>query len=110
MYRLPRHTHCHPTPPIFYNSFDRDGVGGSTANTTDDDWFLKALKGRVNLTEIEASPLLRKPSGNHHSGNDPLDLATTAGLRNYSIFYNWILAACPVVAWWQTRARTVPTI
>jgi len=94
-------TDCHvtptvtPTPPIFYNGFDRDGIGGSTANTTDDDWFLKELKGRVNLTEIEASPLLRKPSGNHHSGNDPLDLATTAGLRNYSIFYNWILAGMP---------------
>jgi len=37
------------------------------------------LGGRVNLTEIDASPLLRKPSGNHHSGNDPLDLNTAAG-------------------------------
>jgi len=54
-------------------------------DATDDAWFLKDLGGRVNLTEIDASPLLRKPSGNHHSGNDPLDLNTAAGLRNYSI-------------------------
>jgi PKD repeat protein len=92
-------TDCHvtpavsPTPPIFYNTFDRNGAGG--ADTTDDTWFLKELRGRVNLTEIQASPLLRKPSGNHHAGNDPLDLTTTAGLRNYSIFYNWILAGMP---------------
>jgi len=83
-----------PTPPILYNVFDRNGSGGPT-DATDDAWFLKELGGRVNLTEIDASPLLRKPSGNHHSGNDPLDLATTAGLRNYSIFYNWILAGMP---------------
>jgi len=79
-----------PTPPILYNVFDRNGSGGPT-DATDDAWFLKELSGRVNLTEIDASPLLRKPSGNHHSGNDPLDLNTAAGLRNYSILYNWIL-------------------
>jgi hypothetical protein len=83
-------------PPIWYTSFDRDGSGGAP-NTTDDDWFLKAVSGRVNLTEIGASPLLRKPTGNHHNGLKVIDVADTStsaagGLRNYSIFYNWILA------------------
>jgi hypothetical protein len=93
-------TGCHispavsPTPPVFYNSnFDRDGSG--VVDATDDAWFLKVIAGRVNLTEIEASPLLRKPTGNHHKGLMLLDVADTSsggGLSNYSILYNWILA------------------
>ena len=92
-------TGCHvspavsPTPPIFYNNIDRDGVGGVTA--TDEAWFLKALSGRVNLTDMQESPLLRKPSGDHHNGGKLFDLATSAGLENYSIFYSWILAGMP---------------
>jgi len=91
---------CHksgsvPLPPIWYSSKlaeggDRDG--DTLVNATDDAWFLKALSGRVNLTEITASPLLRKPSGNHHAGGKLLDLTTSAGLQNYSIIYNWVLA------------------
>jgi mono/diheme cytochrome c family protein len=83
-----------PTPPIFYNStLDRDHSG--VVDATDEAWFLKAVQGRVNLTEIAASPLLRKPSGNHHKGLMLLDVADTTsggGLSNYSILYNWILA------------------
>jgi hypothetical protein len=93
-------TSCHtspavsPTPPFFYNSnLDRDSNG--VVDATDEAWFLKAIKGRANLTEIQASPLLRKPSGNHHNGGTLFDLATSAGLRNYSIFYSWILAGMP---------------
>jgi mono/diheme cytochrome c family protein len=83
-------------PPIWYTDFDRDGSGGA-ADSTDDDWFRKALSGRVNLTEIEASPLLRKPTGNHHNGLKVIDTTDTStggsgGLRNYSILYNWVLA------------------
>jgi hypothetical protein len=82
-----------PTPPIFYNStLDRDHSGGIDA--TDEAWFLKAVQGRVNPTEIAASPLLRKPSGNHHKGLMLLDVADTTsggGLSNYSILYNWIV-------------------
>jgi mono/diheme cytochrome c family protein len=83
-------------PPIWYLDFDRDGSGG-LADATDDAWFLKALAGRVNLTEIGASALLRKPTGNHHNGQKVIDTADTStnsngGLRSYSIFYNWILA------------------
>jgi hypothetical protein len=79
-----------PRPPVFYDSFDRDGVGGVTA--TDDSWFVKAIRGRANLTDVQASPLLRKPTGNSHNGGTLLDVSTSAGLRNYSILYNWILA------------------
>jgi mono/diheme cytochrome c family protein len=83
-------------PPIWYTNFDRDLSGGAV-DKTDDDWFLKALAGRVNLTEIGASPLLRKPTGNHHNGLKVIDTADTStngngGLRNYSILYNWVLA------------------
>ena len=83
------------TPPIWYTDFDRDGSGAIDA--TDDAWFAKALEGRVNLTEIEASPLLRKPTGNHHNGKMLLDVtdAVNGGLRDYSILYNWILAGMP---------------
>jgi hypothetical protein len=83
-----------PTPPIFYNStLDRDNNG--VVDATDEAWFLKAVQGRVNPTEIAASPLLRKPSGNHHKGLMLLDVSDTSsggGLSNYSIIYNWILA------------------
>ena len=84
-----------PTPPNSFNNFDRDGVDGITPTTTDEAWFLKALAGRVNLTEIEASSLLRKPSGKHHRGGKSFDVATATGLRSYSILYNWILAGMP---------------
>ncbi len=80
-------------PPLWYSSFDRDGNGAVDA--TDEAWYLKAVSGRVNLTEIGASALLRKPTGNHHGGNqiiDVTDTSTSGGLRNYSILYNWILA------------------
>ena len=89
---------CHttagnPMPPVFYVDFDRDGSG--MVDATDETWFVKALRGRANLTDIQASPLLRKPTGNHHNGLMLLDVSDTTssgGLRNYSILYNWILA------------------
>lgn len=83
-------------PPIWYTStLDRDNDGA--VNATDEAWFVKALSGRVNLTEISASALLRKPTGNHHNGLKVIDTADTStsssgGLRSYSILYNWILA------------------
>src|SRR5262249_39220282 len=52
----------------------------------------KALAGRVNLTEISASALLRKPTGNHHGGQQVIDVSDVTGLRSYSILYNWMLA------------------
>jgi hypothetical protein len=63
------------SPPIAYagalgGDFDRDGDGDVDAD--DDREFYKALRGRVNLTEFLASPLLRKPTGNHHAGGKVL--------------------------------------
>jgi mono/diheme cytochrome c family protein len=90
-----------PIPPVFYGTslprtllnspdFDRDGDGA--VNATDDAWFVKAIRARANLTDIQASPLLRKPTGNSHNGGTLFNLSTPAGLRNYSLLYNWILA------------------
>ncbi len=77
------------TPPIWYTSFDRNN--DTVTDATDDAWFYSELMGRVNLTEISDSSLLRKPTGNHHNGGSLFDLITNAGLSNYSIIYNWIL-------------------
>ena len=103
-------TGCHTSgdqPPILYTNVDRDGIGGPVANATDDLWFYTELRGRINFTEIAASPLLRKPSGHHHGGNqlDGFDTsldpgATTGGVNNagrgnYDLFLNWILNGAP---------------
>jgi hypothetical protein len=59
------------SPPISYESYDRDG---DTDIDADDDYeFYRALRGRVNLTDFLASPLLRKPTGNHHGGGQVLN-------------------------------------
>jgi hypothetical protein len=106
-------------PPIFYadisnNDIDRNGDG--VVNATDDQWFYNELRGRINFTDIAASPLLLKPSGHHHGGGHPLDpsLTSTAcqsaptwpsclpyanlGQYNaaaYNMFVNWILNGAP---------------
>ena len=82
------------TPPIWFTDFDRNFSGGA-ADATDDAWFYSELMGRVNFTEIGDSPLLRKPTGNHHNGSTLFDLTLPAGLSNYSIIYNWILNGAP---------------
>ena len=89
------------TPPIWYTDFDRNFSGAVDA--ADDNWFYSEIMGRVNLTEISDSPLLRKPSRaasepttiNHHNGLFPFDLSTSTGLSNYSVIYNWILNGAP---------------
>ena len=102
-----------PIPPIWYTNFDRNFSGGPIpVNAIDDDWFYSEIMGRVNLTEIRDSPLLRKPSRNtltepdaikpaavnHHYGGTLFDLADTSsagGLSKYSVIYNWILNGAP---------------
>ena len=54
-------------PPLFYANTDRNG-DGIVGDATDDLWFYTETRGRINFTDIVASPLLRKPSGNHHNG------------------------------------------
>lgn len=86
-------------PPVYYSNDDRngDGVAGDAA---DDDWFHAEVRSRVNFTDIAASPLLRKPSGFHHSGGRVLGFDSTAApgdpsRSTYDLFLNWILAGAP---------------
>lgn len=67
-------------PPIAYGTnvgadFDRDG--NVVVDSNDDYEFYKALRGRVNLTDFLASPLLRKPTGHHHNAGAVLDVTAT---------------------------------
>ena len=87
-----------PRPPVFYTNEDRNGDG--TIDAADDAWFYEEVRGRINFTDIAASPLLRKPSGNHHGGNLVIGFDTTKApgdpARNrYDLFLNWILAGAP---------------
>jgi PKD repeat protein len=59
------------------------------------------VRGRVNLTEITASPLLRKPlSPDIHNGGRVIDLRLTnlnldAALASFSKAYYWIISGMP---------------
>ena len=94
-------TGCHAAggPPLtFVSTIDRNGDGKTDA--TDDDWFYAEVRGRINFTDLVASPLLRKPSGNHHGGGQRPGFDTTAqpGLAaraTYDLFLNWILNGAP---------------
>ncbi len=107
-------TQCHKPngngqkiPPIWYLAQDRAGTGIGTENSaTNDHWFYTELRGRINFTDIAASPLLRKPAGQHHGANDfPLttprpgyDTSLTpgsAGRADFDLILNWILNGAP---------------
>jgi mono/diheme cytochrome c family protein len=94
-------TACH-TPagitPVAYTNYDRNG--DTVTDATDDLWFYTEVRGRINFTDIVASPLLRKPSGNHHNGGllagfDTSLLPGNPGRANYDLFVNWILNGAP---------------
>lgn len=85
-------------PPIFYTNIDRNADG--VVDATDDAWFYKEVRGRVNFTDVVASPLLRKPSNNHHNGllQPGFDASLepgSAGRANYDLILNWILNGAP---------------
>ncbi|MGV3742747.1 MAG: hypothetical protein ACO1NO_10610, partial [Burkholderiaceae bacterium] len=85
-------------PPIFYSDMDRNG--DALFNSTDDAWFYKELRGRINFSDVEASPLLRKPSGHHHNGGLLAGFNTglavgVAGREDYDKFVNWIMNGAP---------------
>jgi hypothetical protein len=106
---------CHAPsggPPIFYTDIDRNGDGVTDSNTPgslDDLWFYTELRGRINFTDVAASPLLRKPTGHHHGGGLILDFTNTATCTTcgpyttygayyaaaYNMFVNWILNGAP---------------
>lgn len=102
---------CHSPgggPPIFYTDIDRNG-DGTYVLADDDPWFWTELRGRINFTDVAASPLLQKPSGHHHGGGYVLDPTLTyacaacapysnIGTYNaaaYNMFINWILNGAP---------------
>ncbi len=100
-------TSCHapagslPRPPVFFTNEDRNG-DGSVGDATDDAWFYAEVRSRINFTDIAASPLLRKPSGEHHRGGrvagfdaGPGTLPGQPARAQYDLFLNWILNGAP---------------
>jgi hypothetical protein len=59
------------------------------------------VRARINFTDIEGSPLLRKPTGNHHCGFDPLNITgrppgdPDPDRVLYDRLLNWILDGAP---------------
>lgn len=85
-------------PPIFFADVDRNG--DAMTNATDEHWLYKEVRGRVNFTDLAASPLLRKPAGHHHNGGlqpgfDASLAPGDAGRANYDLILNWILNGAP---------------
>jgi hypothetical protein len=87
------------TPPIWYTSYDRAGTGNG-ADATNDHWFYTELRGRINFTDLAASAILRKPSGNHHNGLQRSGFNASlapgqAGRADYDKILGWILNGAP---------------
>ena len=58
------------------------------------------VRSRINFTDLAASPLLRKPSNNHHGGKlvagfDASKAPGSAERVRYDLFLNWILNGAP---------------
>ena len=98
-------------PPIFYSDEDRAATGNAT-DATNLHWYYTELRGRINFTDLAASPLLRKPAGHHHGANFNADPTVFAGViprpsydtslapgnpgrAEYDKILNWILAGAP---------------
>ncbi|HSH73274.1 MAG TPA: hypothetical protein VK974_09475 [Methylophilaceae bacterium] len=78
-------------PPLSY-------VAGDYASTAE---FLNTVRSRINFTDVVASPLLRKPSGNHHGGAlvagfDTSNPIGNASRDSYDLFVEWIMAGAPL--------------
>ena len=87
-----------PRPPVYWSDTDRNGDGSIDA--TDAAWLYADVRGRVNFTELAASPLLRKPSNNHHGGLQQAGFDTSVPpgdpqRANYDLIVNWILNGAP---------------
>lgn len=87
-------------PPL---SYDEDEYPGATQPQRELA-FYKTVLGRINFTDVVASPFLRKPSNNHHFGGlvggagggfDTTTALGTAGRTNYDLFVEWIMAGAP---------------
>lgn len=106
---------CHqpganPLPPVYYLiGYDRSATGDGTSNTN---WLYAEVKGQINFTDLEASPLLRKPAGYHHGDSaiggfnvtqDPVPPRLVGDPRppgdplrvDYDTILNWMLSGAP---------------
>ena len=86
-------------PPIFYNDYVRSGSGAGN-DATNRLWLYTEVRGRINFTDIVASPLLRKPSGKHHNGGTRTGFDTSATVGDparidYDKILAWILNGAP---------------
>jgi len=86
------------TPPVFWADYDRNGDG--KIDGTDEQWLYAEVMSRVNMTDVIASPILRKPSNHHHFGGlqSGFDNSKTPGdpaRVNYDIVLNWVLSGAP---------------
>lgn len=84
--------------PILYTNEDRNGDG--LINAIDDQWLHAEVRGRINFTDLVASPLLRKPAGNHHNGGLRPGFSTSVApgqpaRANYDLLVSWILNGAP---------------
>ncbi len=89
------------TPPVYYTDYDRAMTGDAT-DATNRQWLYADVRSRVNFTDIVASPLLRKPSGNHHGGGPQALNGFNTDLRpgdpnrqGYDLIVAWILRGAP---------------
>jgi mono/diheme cytochrome c family protein len=85
--------------PLVFANIDRNG-DGSVGDATDDAWLYAEVRSRINFTEVVASPLLRKPSGNHHNGAQRPGFNTSvapgqSARASYDLFVNWIANGAP---------------
>jgi hypothetical protein len=100
------------TPPLFYTDYNRGGTLGTAgddvyvANSTDDDfWFYQELRGRANFTDIAASPLLRKPTGHHHTGGQVLDFNNTTACD--AVNFPQCLPFATLGDWYRAQYNTI---
>ncbi len=92
----------YPQIPLYYAaSVDYDGDGTGTADAEDLHQLYLNVRARVNLTNVEGSFLLLKPTGNHHCGGQVLNITglppgdATAARVFYDTILNWILDGAP---------------
>ncbi len=85
--------------PVVFGNIDRNG-DGTIGDGTDDAWLYAEVRSRINFTDVVASPLLRKPSGNHHNGALRPGFSTSvapgqASRASYDLIVNWIANGAP---------------
>jgi len=85
-------------PPVFYDDYDRVGDGNPTSTANVHQFYLD-MRARLNFTDVEASFLLRRPSGHHHPGGllDGFDVDNQIGgnRTHYDTILNWIMNGAP---------------